>query len=146
MVVLRVGTRAAVLFAIEACTIAFLVTVSTRGSAQQSARPQAPDLGSTERRFEALENEQRRAKNAAVPLPRVAAPSTTADTKPLFRLTDVVVEGSTALRGDAIATSYACRKPCAVSSTGSMRTVPASIPCLRSMPWGDTPTINQPGR
>jgi len=106
LVVLRVGTRAAVLFAIEACTIAFLVTVSTRGSAQQSARPQAPDLGSTERRFEALENEQRRAKNAAVPLPRVAAPSTTADTKPLFRLTDVVVEGSTALRGDAIATAY----------------------------------------
>ena len=85
LVVLRVGTRAAVLFAIQACTIAFLVTVSTPGAAQQSARPQAPDLGSTERRFEALENEQRRAKNATVPLPRVAAPSTTADTSRCFR-------------------------------------------------------------
>jgi len=66
-----------------------------------------PDINRTERRFDALEAEQRRAKSSAVQLPQqVAQPATGADTKPLFRLTGVVIEGATLMRRDALAATY----------------------------------------
>jgi hemolysin activation/secretion protein len=99
----RVGNR----FAIRVCAIALLVAAATPGFAQQAPRAPQTDLGSTEKRFDALENEERRAKNRAVPLPSIAAPSTpAADTKPLFGLTGVVVEGSALLPGDVVAAAY----------------------------------------
>jgi hypothetical protein len=48
-----------------------------------------PDINRPEKRFDALEAEQRRAKSSAVPLPQVAHPATGADTTPLFRLAGV---------------------------------------------------------
>jgi hemolysin activation/secretion protein len=92
-------------FATHVGTIALLVAATASSFAQQA--PRAPDLGRTERRFDVLENEQRRAKSRNVPLPRVAAPTTpAADTKPMFRLRGVVMEGNALLPGDVIAAAY----------------------------------------
>ena len=74
-------------------------------SAQQAPSPQ-PDLSRTEKHFDALEAEQRRAKNAAVPLPQIAHPAATADTTPLFRLAGIAVDGATLVSSDAIAATY----------------------------------------
>jgi hemolysin activation/secretion protein len=65
-----------------------------------------PDIGRTEKRFDALEAEQRRAKSSAVPLPQVAHPATGADTRPLFRLTGVAVDGVTLMSAAAIAATW----------------------------------------
>ena len=63
-------------------------------------------MGRTERTFDALQREQRRAKDAAVPLPRAAIPSVSADTKPLFRLTAIAVDGANLIAADLIESAY----------------------------------------
>jgi hemolysin activation/secretion protein len=97
--------RGAVSVAVAALA-SILAAAVTPSSAQQAPSPQ-PDISRTEKRFDALEAERRRAKSAAVPLPQVAQPATTgADTKPLFRLTGVAVEGATLMSRDAIAATW----------------------------------------
>jgi hemolysin activation/secretion protein len=82
-----------------------LAATATPSVAQQARSPQ-PDIGRTERRFDALEAEQRRAKSAAVPLPQVAHQAAGADTKPLFRLTGIAVDGATLLSREAMAATW----------------------------------------
>jgi len=100
-------SRAGIRAAIHGRTIALLLVAATPGFAQQSSHAPQTDLGRTERRFDALESERERIKNRSVPLPRLAAPSTpVADTRPLFRLASVVVDGSTLLPPDLVAAAY----------------------------------------
>jgi hemolysin activation/secretion protein len=82
-----------------------LAATATPSSAQHAPSPQ-PDISRTEKRFDALEAEQRRAKSAAVPLPQVAHPTAGASTKPLFRLAGVTVVGATLMPPDAIAATW----------------------------------------
>ena len=82
-----------------------LAATLTPSFAQQAPSPQ-PDINRTEKRFDALEAEQRRVRSAAVPLPQVAHPTTGADTKPLFRLAGVTVTGATMIAPDALAATY----------------------------------------
>ncbi len=74
-------------------------------SAQQAAHPPQPNLGRTERYFDILESEQSRAKKPA-PLPSAPGPAAGGDTRPLFRLAGVTIEGASALPRDAIAATY----------------------------------------
>jgi len=96
--------RGAVSVAVPAVASILAATV-TPTVAQQARSPQ-PDIGRTERRFDALEAEQRRAKSSAVALPQVANPATGADTRPLFRLAGVTVTGATQIPPDAIAATW----------------------------------------
>ena len=75
--------------------LALIVAATAAPVSAQQARSPQPDIRQTEKRFDTFEAEQRRAKNANVPLPQVANPTVTGDTKPLFRLAGVVVEGAT---------------------------------------------------
>jgi hemolysin activation/secretion protein len=96
--------RGAVSVAVPALA-SILAATAAPSFAQQAPSPQ-PDIGRTEKRFDALEAEQRRAKSTAVPLPQVAHPATSASTRPLFRLTDVAVDGATLMSPDAIAATW----------------------------------------
>jgi hemolysin activation/secretion protein len=96
--------RGAVSVAVAA--LASILSATATPSLAQQARSPQPDIGRTEKRFDALEAEQRRAKSAAVPLPQVAHPVTGADTKPLFRLAGVTVTGATLLPPDVIAATW----------------------------------------
>lgn len=87
------------------CAIALAAAAPHPAAAQQAARAPQPDLGRTEKYFENLEREQTRAK-PPTPLPSAAAPAVSGDTRPMFRLKGVTVEGATALPADAIATAY----------------------------------------
>jgi len=85
--------------------VSILAATATPSVAQQTRAPQG-DINRTERRFDTLEAEQRRAKSAAVPLPQVARPATGADTRPLFRLAGVTVTGATLIPADAVAATW----------------------------------------
>jgi hemolysin activation/secretion protein len=98
--------RRAIRGAAHAAAILLAWTTPHPAAAQQAARAPQPDIGQTERRFDALEADKRRAKNAAVPMPSVARPAVTADTKPMFRLAGVTVEGATLLSADQLAATY----------------------------------------
>jgi hemolysin activation/secretion protein len=95
---------AGVRLAIRAAIMGFLLAAVQPAVAQAVRSPQ-PNLGSTEKRFDAFEAEERRAKRA-VPLPRAAIASASADTKPLFRLTGVVVPASAPLSAEVVAAAY----------------------------------------
>jgi hemolysin activation/secretion protein len=86
--------------------LASILTATATPAIAQQAAPQT-DINRTEKRFDALEAEQRRVKSMGVPLPQVAHPTNGADTKPLFRLAGVTVAGATQMRPDAIAATYA---------------------------------------
>ncbi len=96
--------RGAVSVAVPALA-SILAATATPSVAQQARSPQ-PDIGRTEKRFDTLEAEQRRAKSAAVPLPQVAHPATGADARPLFRLTGVAVDGATLISPQAIVATW----------------------------------------
>jgi hemolysin activation/secretion protein len=76
-------------------------------SAAQTTR-QAPPLDprQPENSLERFEIEQRRAKRAPVPLPRLEEPKISADTRPMFELKAVTVEGASAISADVIAETY----------------------------------------
>ncbi len=87
-------------------TLASILAAAATPSVAQQARPPQPDIGRTEKRFDALEAEQRRAKSAALPLPQVTHPAGSADTKPLFRLSGIAVDGATLIAPGAIAETW----------------------------------------
>ena len=91
--------------ALHAFAIGLAATTSQPGLSQQAARQPQLDVGRPERTFEAFQREQKR-KSTAVPLPGIAKPSASTDTKPLFKLTDVLVEGAAFLSADAVAAAY----------------------------------------
>jgi hemolysin activation/secretion protein len=82
------------------------VTVSGPGWAQQTSHPLPLDPNQTEKKFDAFEAERQRAKNRAIPIPKVARPEVRASARPLFKLTAVSVEGASAIPGDVIAEAY----------------------------------------
>jgi hemolysin activation/secretion protein len=92
--------------AIHVFAIVLATITSQPGISQQAARQPQLDLRRTERTFEEFQREQKRAKSTAVPLPQVAKPSGSTDTRPLFKLTGVVVEGAALFSGDAVAATY----------------------------------------
>ena len=90
---------------IYACAV-ILPAVLSGHSKAQTTRPAPLDPNQTEKNFERFEAEQRRAKKTTVPIPTVARPEIPADTKPLFELKAVSVEGASAIAGDVIAEAY----------------------------------------
>lgn len=90
---------------IYACAILLPAMVPGPGAAQ-TTQPAPLDPRQGERNFERFELEQRRAKKPPVPIPRVARPEVSADTKPLFQLKAVSVEGASAIADDVIAETY----------------------------------------
>jgi hemolysin activation/secretion protein len=91
---------------VAAPALASILAATAAPSVAQQVHAPQPDMGRTEKRFDALEAEQRRAKSTAVPLPQVAHPATSADTKPWFRLTGVAVDGATLISPDAVAATW----------------------------------------
>lgn len=63
-------------------------------AAQSAGRGPQLDLNRTERTFDALQREKRRAGSADVPLPQAKTPVGAADTRPMFKLTAVAIEGA----------------------------------------------------
>jgi hemolysin activation/secretion protein len=98
--------KPAIRTAVRACLLIASVTVSGTGWAQQASHPPPQDPNQTEKRFDAFEAERQRAKNRAIPIPKVARPEARASAKPLFKLTAVSVEGANAISGDVIAEAY----------------------------------------
>jgi hemolysin activation/secretion protein len=92
--------------AAHACALLLSVTASSPGQAQQTTRPPQLDPNQTEKHLEALQLEHRRAKNTAVQLPKAPKSEVSTDTRPLFKLTAVSVEGANAVAGDPIAETY----------------------------------------
>ena len=90
---------------IYACAILLPAMVPGPGAAQ-TTQPAPLDPRQGERNFERFELEQRRARKPPVPIPRVARPEVSADTKPLFQLKAVSVEGASAIADDVIAETY----------------------------------------
>jgi hemolysin activation/secretion protein len=89
-----------------ACALALLLATAGPGQAQQPAQQARPDPLQTEKRFDAFQAEQRRVDKPAIAMPRMARPEIRADTRPLFKLTAVGVEGASVISGAAIAGTY----------------------------------------
>lgn len=90
-----------------ACALILQAMIGGPSHAQQGAPP-APtiDPRQTEKNFERFQLEQQRARRPPVPVPRVARPDIQADTRPLFVLKSVSIEGAAALPADVLAESY----------------------------------------
>jgi hemolysin activation/secretion protein len=98
----RRGLRAA----IHAGAVLLPIALSGAAAAQQAAHQPAIDPHQAERNFDAMQTEQRRAKGAAIGVPRTTTQQTPADTRPLFRLADVIVDGASAIPAETIAATY----------------------------------------
>lgn len=91
---------------IHVCAIILAAAAANIACAQQAARAPQVDMNRIERTFETFQREQKRAKDAAVPLPRAALPSGSGDTRPLFKLKAVAVDGADLVAADQIAATY----------------------------------------
>jgi hemolysin activation/secretion protein len=91
--------------AVYACAVILPAMVAGPGRAQ-SAPPPPLDPRQPEKSFERFETEQRRAKQAPVPVPRLERPKISSDTRPLIALKAVSVEGASAISPDAMADIY----------------------------------------
>jgi len=92
-------------FAFHACALILLVTASGPGVAEQS-QPRL-DPRQSEKNFDRFQLEQQRFKKPAIKVPTLDRPETPpADTKPLFKLRSVHVEGASVIPGDMIAETY----------------------------------------
>jgi hemolysin activation/secretion protein len=92
--------------AAAAVMMALVAAAPRSAAAQATPRLPVPDIGRTERTFDALQREQRRAGAAALPLPPVGSSTTAADTRPLVRLTGVVFEGAITIPAETLAPAY----------------------------------------
>ena len=93
------------LVALHACAIILSATLSCAAYAQQAAGQLDPRQA--EKKFDALQTEQKRLKETTpVPLPGAPGQSVSADTKPLFKLTRVIVQGGDLVSADQIAETY----------------------------------------
>ena len=91
--------------AFHACALVLLATASVP-AASQSHQPRL-DPRQTEKKFEAFQVEQQRARKLAIKVPTLAKPETPlADTKPLFKLTGVSLRGGRVISRDMIAETY----------------------------------------
>ena len=91
---------------IRVCALLLSVTAGSPGNAQQPTRQLQLNPNQTERNIEAIQLEQRRAKSAAMPLPKAPRSEISADTRPLFKLAAVSVDGAGAIAGGTIAEIY----------------------------------------
>lgn len=98
--------RSRIRIAILASALILSVTSSSPGTAQQITPRPRLDPNQTEKKFDAFQAEQKRAKKAAIQVPRAARPEIPADDKPLFKLTNIAVEGASVIAGDVIAEIY----------------------------------------
>src|SRR6185295_1726648 len=87
-----------------------LLILSVAASGPGRAQPPTPqprlDPKETERTFDTFRVEQQRARRTAVPVPRTAWSEPQADTRPLFKLTAMAVEGARSVPGEVIAETY----------------------------------------
>jgi hemolysin activation/secretion protein len=97
---------AAVRIVFQAGVLLLSVTASGPGHAQQSARQPQLDPNQAEKNLEAIQLEHRRTRNTGVQLPRAPKPQISADTRPLFRLESISVDGAVAIGADAITATY----------------------------------------
>jgi hemolysin activation/secretion protein len=97
-------SRSAILSALASGLV--LASFAGRGYAEPAARAPQYDPNQAQKNLEAIQLERRRARNGSVPLPTVPKPEISGDTKPLFKLAGVAVEGAAALPAGAIAATY----------------------------------------
>jgi len=76
------------------------------GHTQQSPHQPQLDPNQAEKNLEAIQLERRRARSTAIQLPTAPKPEISADTKPLFRLESISVDGAITIAADAIAETY----------------------------------------
>lgn len=82
-----------------------LTVFGEAAKAQQSSRPSPVDPLQTEKRFDALQSGQRLAKPPPR-LPKVPRPEVQADTRPLFTLKTVSIEGAVAISSSELEDTY----------------------------------------
>jgi len=84
-----------------------LVFASAEHARAQNA-PSQPriDLRQTEKTFDTLQTERKRAEKPALRLPRAPAPAPAPDSRPMFKLTSVSVVGASAISEELIAETY----------------------------------------
>jgi hemolysin activation/secretion protein len=92
--------------AFQLVAVALAMTCSSTARAQQSAHPAAIDPSQTEKRIDAQQAELRRARKPPPKIPRIARPEVQADTRPLFVLKSVSIEGANAVSSSALAELY----------------------------------------
>lgn len=90
-----------------ACLLIFSIASVAPARSQQTTTPPRWDPRQAEKGFEKYEVERKRAKEKAIPLPRIANPELSSDTRPLFSLAAVTVNGASALPPEMIAEAYA---------------------------------------
>ena len=86
--------------------VAFAMAWSSGAFAQQATRPPPIDPSQTEKRIDAQQTEQRRATKPPLKLPKIARPEVQADSRPLFVLKSVSIEGATAIPSSALTELY----------------------------------------
>ncbi len=91
----------------SAASLTFVVVAVASSNAQQAVPQPHVDFSRTERRFDAFNTEQQRTRNATVPLPRAERPQISGDTKPLFKLRAVDIDGARALPDTALTEAFA---------------------------------------
>src|SRR5258708_1451237 len=97
-------TAGAALLAVLAC--AFVLSLASPGNAQSAARAPQFDPNQAQKNIDAIEVEQKRARNTGLQVPKTPKPEPSTDTRPLLRLAAVSVDGAHAIAGDAIAATY----------------------------------------
>lgn len=75
-------------------------------AAQTAGRGPQLDLNRTERTFDAQLRDKKRAGSADIPLPQARAPSAAANTRPMFKLTAVTIEGARLVPAEELAAVY----------------------------------------
>jgi hemolysin activation/secretion protein len=92
------------------CAVALAVVLSmalsSAARAQQATRPAPVDPFQTEKAIDAQQTERRRAEKPPPRLPKIARPEVQGDTRPLFVLKSVSIEGATAVPEAALAELY----------------------------------------
>lgn len=92
--------------ALQACAFILILATAGTATAQQSAQQPRPYLQQPEKRLDAIQLDRRRSNAAPVPMPKMARPEIRADTKPLFKLARVIVEGANVIPTREIAETY----------------------------------------
>ena len=91
--------------AVRLLTFALTVITASPAGAQSSPGPRL-DPALLERELDSARREQERSRRSDVPLPVLARPQSAGSTKPLFKLTSVMVSGAKIFSSETIAETY----------------------------------------
>ena len=91
---------------VHAIAVLLSVMACGTGNAQQATHQPQLNPNQAEKNLEAIQLEHRRDRSAAPALPTAPRPTISADTKPMFRLESVSVDGASTLAAPVIAETY----------------------------------------